>query len=138
MLKFDYMDLKEAMKKYIEELDPFLSMLQVKTIEAKDGYAKLSMKFRTEITRLGGIANGGAIATLIDATGGAAVMTLNNEGRNQVTVTLNIEYIRPVSKDFYAEAWVKKRGRNLAFVYIEVKDADENLCAAANGVWMYL
>jgi hypothetical protein len=28
MLKFDYMDLKEAMKKYVEELDPFLSMLQ--------------------------------------------------------------------------------------------------------------
>lgn len=49
------MDLKEAMKKYVEELDPFLSMLQVKTLEAGgNGYAKLYMKFRTEITRLGG------------------------------------------------------------------------------------
>ncbi|GGP22258.1 hypothetical protein GCM10007981_17600 [Thermocladium modestius] len=132
------MDLKEAMKKYVEELDPFLSMLQVKTLEAGNGYAKLYMKFRTEITRLGGIVNGGAIATLIDATGGAAVMTVNDEGKNQVTVTLNIEYIRPISKDFYAEAWVKKRGKNLTFVYIEVKDVDGNLCAAANGVWMYI
>ena len=132
------MDLKEAMKKYVEELDPFLSMLQVKTLEARNGYAKLYMKFRTEITRLGGIVNGGAIATLIDATGGAAVMTVNDEGKNQVTVALNIEYIRPISKDFYAEAWVKKRGKNLTFVYIEVKDADNNLCAAANGIWMYI
>ncbi len=78
---------------------------------------------------------------MIDATGGgAAVMTVNDEGKNQVTVTLNIEYIRPISKDFYAEAWVKKRGgKNLTFVYIEVKDVDGNLCAAANGgVWMYI
>jgi uncharacterized protein (TIGR00369 family) len=45
---------------------PFAKLLGIEVESVEPGHAVLSMKIRDELKRNGGIAHGGAIATLID------------------------------------------------------------------------
>ncbi|MCI4434752.1 MAG: hotdog fold thioesterase [Euryarchaeota archaeon] len=124
--------------KSLIESDPFLRYVSIHVIEMKEGYAKLSMDFREEITRIGNMANGGALATLADATGGASVLSLM-EGKNQVTVSLNIDFLEPVKNGpVIAEGKVIRKGKNLVFSEIKIFDGMGKLCAHATGIWFYL
>ena len=127
--------------KFLKELiesDPFLKYVSIHVIEMENGYAKLSMEFRNEITRIGNMVNGGAIATLADAAGGASVLSLM-EGKNQVTVTLNIEFLEPIMEGpVVAEARVIRKGKHLVFSEIDIFDGKKKLCAHANGIWFFL
>jgi acyl-CoA thioesterase len=126
--RFDFM-------KRIIEMDPFLRLVGISVVSLKEGYAKLSMEFREEITRIGNIANGGAIATLADATGGACVLTLL-PGKNQVTVSLNIEFLEEIeSGPITGEARIERAGKHLAFTSINIFDGKEKLCAHAQGIY---
>jgi acyl-CoA thioesterase len=126
-----------AIKKIIEE-DPFLKYVGIKVLSLNGGHCKLSIDFRQNLTRLGGMLNGGAIATLADAAGGCSVLTLNN-GSNQVTVKLDVSFLKPInSGPVVAEAKVKKSGKNLSFADIEIFDGDGVLCATASGIWFFI
>lgn len=59
------MDERFAFLKNIIEMDPFLKHVGIRVISLEEGYAKLSMEFREEITRIGNTANGGAILHLL-------------------------------------------------------------------------
>jgi len=129
------MDERFAFLKNIIEMDPFLKHVGIRVISLEEGYAKLSMEFREEITRIGNTANGGAIATLADSTGGASVLTLLT-GKNQVTVSLNIEYLEPVEcGPVTGEAKIERRGKHLVFSSINIFDGKERLCAHAQGIY---
>jgi len=52
---------------------PFMEILGVKIIEAKDGYAKLSMPYKKELTNPYGRLHGGTIMTLADSAIAVAV-----------------------------------------------------------------
>lgn len=124
--------------KQIIENDPFLKYIGVKVLELKDGYCKLSVVFKHDLTRSGGILNGGAIAGLADAAGGCAVLTAN-PGKNQVTVDLNLSFLRPIKKGpVVAEARVTKTGKTLSFADIKISDGDKEECAVANGTWFFV
>ncbi|MGC8585211.1 MAG: PaaI family thioesterase [Thermoplasmata archaeon] len=126
----EYQFLKEMIEK-----DPFINYVQIKVEDIQKGYAKLSMPFRKEITRLGDIANGGAIATLADTAGGTSVLSYL-EWKNQVTLNLEIDYLEPVSNGpVTAEARVIRKGKNVVFSGIEIRDGNGKLCAVARGVW---
>ncbi|HEU13174.1 MAG: PaaI family thioesterase [Thermoplasmata archaeon] len=132
-MEYDY----EILKKIIES-DPFLRHVGIRVLHMEEGYAKLSMDFREEITRIGGIANGGALATLADAAGGTSVLSLR-EGKNQVTVNLSIDFLEPVDNGpVTAEANVVRRGKNLVFSEIKIKDGRGRLCARASGIWFFI
>ncbi|MGC8609865.1 MAG: PaaI family thioesterase [Thermoplasmata archaeon] len=129
-MREEYKFLKEMI-----ESDPFINYVQIKVEDISPGYAKLTMPFRKEITRLGDIANGGAIATLADTAGGTSVLSYL-EWKNQVTVNLEIDYIEPIANGpITAESKVIRKGKNLAFCDIEIKDGKNKLCAVARGVW---
>ncbi|MDP8012145.1 MAG: PaaI family thioesterase [Thermoplasmata archaeon] len=129
------MDDKYDFLKSIIEMDPFLKHVGIKVISLEDGYAKLSMEFREEITRLGNIANGGAIATLADAAGGASVLTLLS-GKNHVTISLNMEYLEPVENGpVIGEGKIERKGKHLIFSSINIFDGNGKLCAHAQGIY---
>ena len=128
---------KDVIKRLIEE-DPFLKTVGVKVTSLSYGKCKISVEFKDALTRTGGIINGGAIATLADAAGGCAVLTCN-EGNDQVTVSLNISFLRPIKKGpITAEAEVTKKGNSLSFADIYIFDGYKSLCATANGLWFFL
>ena len=124
--------------KQIIEADPFLKYIGIKVMTLKEGYCKISLDFRDELTRLGGILNGGVIATLADAAGGCSVLTLN-DGSNQVTVKLDVSFLKPMNNGpIVAEAKVTKSGKHLSFAEIEMFDGNGALCATASGVWFFI
>jgi len=120
------------------EMDPFLKLLGVKVEHIEPGNCTLRLDFREELTRFGGTMNGGAIATLMDAAGGCAALS-HELGRNEVTVDLNVSYVKPVSEGpVRASAKVIRGGRTLAFVDVELRDGKGELCATCKGTYMYL
>ena len=128
---------KDIIKRLIEQ-DPFLKTLGVKVISFSNGRCKISVEFKESLTRTGGIMNGGAIATLADAAGGCAVLTCN-EGNDQVTVDLDISFLRPIRKGpVTAEAKVTKKGISISFADISIFDGSKTLCAIAKGTWFFM
>ncbi|MCL4399158.1 PaaI family thioesterase [Candidatus Parvarchaeota archaeon] len=124
--------------KQIIENDPFLKYVGIKILEIGEGRCKLSMGFRHEVTRSGGIMNGGAISTLADAAGGCAVVTVNG-GKNQVTVELDVSFMRPIKTGpVIAEARVTKTGRSMSFADIDVYDGKGVKCATVKGIWYFV
>ena len=115
--------------------DPFLKSFQLRVIKAEKGEMVLECDLHDHLKRLGNIMNGGAIMSLIDAAGGLCLLT-SEEVQNQVTSSLTINFLRPVSKGpVRASGRVVKGGKNLGYTEIEVTDGDGKSCARAIGTW---
>ncbi len=118
--------------------DPFLSHLGVEVTEVEKGYAKLRIKEADHVLRHGGIVNGGAITTLMDAAGGTATATVNS-GKNQVTIELKVNFLEAVRKgEMTCEARVIRGGRNIVVCEMDLFDRDGRTCAKGIGTWMIL
>ncbi|MBX8644815.1 MAG: PaaI family thioesterase [Thermoplasmata archaeon] len=118
--------------------DPFLGHLGVEVLEVRKGYAKLRMPDSEVVLRYGGIVNGGAVCTLIDAAGGTATATVN-QGKNQVTVELKVNFLETVPRgDMVCEAKVVRGGRNIVVAEMDLFDRNQRLCAKGIGTWMIL
>ncbi|MBX8635082.1 MAG: PaaI family thioesterase [Thermoplasmata archaeon] len=118
--------------------DPYLRSLDVQVLEMEKGHAKLMLPGSDRVLRHGGIVNGGAICTLMDAAGGTATATVNT-GKNQVTIELKVNFLEPVKKgNMYCAAEVIRAGKNIVVVKMDLTDADGVLCASGIGTWMIL
>src|SRR5919106_3138791 len=85
------------------------------------------LPFDPELTNDGAVYHGGAVASLMDTTGAAAVWAGHDfdKGARAATVTMTINYTGAVMQaDLIAEAVCVKRGRELAFSEIRISDAD--------------
>lgn len=104
---------------------PFVATLGLRLESATDGAARVRLPFNLSILNAGGPQvpiHGGAIAALIDTAACAAVWTMP-ETRNSATVSLTVNYTGPgVASDLIAEAQVRRKGRRLASVSVEVRD----------------
>ncbi len=118
--------------------DPFLKHLGVEVVQVEKGYAKLKIGEAEHVLRYGGIVNGGAISTLIDAAGGTATATVNG-GKNQVTIELKVNFLEAVRKgEMTCEARVIRGGRNIVVCEMDLFDQDGKTCAKGIGTWMIL
>ena|SRR6266446_6630240 len=110
-----------------------LSKLIGMTIErAGDGEVQLRLPFDERLLNLGGPAapvHGGAIATLVDTAACAAVWTLPETVRS-ATVSITVNYTSAaIQSDLIAVAKVRRKGKSLASVAIEVRDNRNSLIA---------
>lgn len=80
--------------------------------------------------------HGGAIAALMDIT--ADYVLAARHGAEVPTVDLLVDFLRPAASAWLeAVGYIRKMGRALAFVDIEVRDADSKLVALGRGTyWM--
>ena len=107
------------------ERAPFSALLGLKIESAGNGEARVRMPFRLDLLNEGGphvAIHGGAIASLIDT---AAVTAVWTEPRTQqsATISMTINYLNAgVSTDLIATARVRKRGRRIASLSVEVVD----------------
>ncbi|MCD6093616.1 MAG: PaaI family thioesterase [Candidatus Omnitrophica bacterium] len=110
---------------------PFEKYLRIKIIKAKDGYAKLKMPYRKELTNPHGSIHGGAIASLGD-TAMAVAISSKYLHSSFYTVKLEVKFKAPVNKgEIFAEAdIVNKRGKFI-FGRVEIKDNEDKLLAQA-------
>jgi uncharacterized protein (TIGR00369 family) len=78
--------------------------------------------------------HGGAIASLIDIAGDFALFVMLGHG--VPTINLRIDYLRPaIETDLTARAMVRKAGRNIGVVDIDVVDSVGKLVAVGRGTY---
>ena len=118
---------------------PFAKLLGIEVDSLEPGHAVLSMKMRDDLMRNGGIAHGGAVATLIDSAMAFAIIQLLGDNEHTVTVDITIHYLRPLSEgSARASARVVRAGRRVVTVSAELFDADGKLAATAISTYLRL
>ena len=118
---------------------PFAKLLGIEVDSLEPGHAVLSMKMRDDLMRNGGIAHGGAVATLIDSAMAFAIIQLLGEKEQTVTVDLTIHYLRPLSAGTArASARVVRAGKRVITVSAELFDHNDKLSATAISTYLRL
>ncbi len=116
------------------ERAPFAALLGLKIEAAAGGAATVRMPFDLRILNEGGPAapiHGGAIAALVDVAACAAVWSLAETTRT-ATISMTVNYTGfAVNSDLVARARVKRRGKLIASLSVEVVDASDALIADA-------
>ena len=122
----------------IFDASPFLGFLQLRAIalDHDAGTLTVTMPMRPELERRLGTAqfHGGPIAAFIDIVGDFAVgMTV---GGGVPTINLRIDYLKPaVGTLLTGTARVRRTGRTVARVDVDVHDEKQSLVAVGRGTY---
>ena len=120
---------------YLEEGDPVFRMLEAKIKHLGHGEAIVEVPYKYEITRRGGVLNGGMIMNIMDFTGGIVVASVN-DGDDQVTQELKVNFLEPMHRGpFQCHARILRKGYTAVAVDIEFRDAEGKLGAKGLGTW---
>ena len=130
----DYAPLGPGLERWlVEAFDGALynRLLGVRVEEVRRDYGRLRMPFKPELLHPGGVVHGGAIASLIDSAAALAVFSrLTEPPRSSATVDLHVHYLEAViDEDLIAEAAIRRRGRSIVFVTVEVATASGKVVA---------
>jgi acyl-CoA thioesterase len=105
-------------------IDKFAELLGIQLLEAKDGYAKVSMKVEKNLTNAYGITHGAAIFTLADYAFAHAC----NFGDNvAVAVQVSINFLKPSVEgdNLTAEATRVSDGKTAGLYQVNVRKEDK-------------
>ena len=122
----------------IFDASPFLGFLQLRAValDHAAGTLTVTMPMRPELERRLGTAqfHGGSIAAFIDIVGDFAVgMTV---GGGVPTINLRIDYLKPaVGTRLTGTARVRRTGRTVALVDVDVHDEKQSLVAVGRGTY---
>ena len=128
---------------YVYESDyerRFFEWAGLTVVEAGNGRARVRLDIEPHHRGGGGTEaiNGGIGAYMFDGVLGTAVRTTWDEGvAGQVTMSLNIQYLRPLIGDDTVMAYgeVTHRGRQSVFVRGEIYDREGRAAMAATGLF---
>jgi acyl-CoA thioesterase len=106
--------------------DYFAEALGIQVLEAKDGYAKVSMKVEKNHTNALGFTHGGAIFSLADY---AFAQACNYGDNVAVAVQVSINFLKPsVEGDtLTAEAVRGSDGKTMGLYHVTVKKEDKTI-----------
>ncbi len=122
----------------IFDASPFISFLGLRVVSLDYGTGSLTvtMPMRAELERRAGTRqfHGGPIAAFIDIVGDFAVgMAV---GGGVPTINLRIDYVRPaIGAILTATAQVRRSGRTVALVDVDVHDEQQSLVAVGRGTY---
>ncbi|HTQ23129.1 MAG TPA: PaaI family thioesterase [Candidatus Binataceae bacterium] len=116
------------------ERGPFSSALGLRIEARAEGEATVRMPFAERILNAGGLdvpIHGGAIAALADFAACAAVWTLP-AAASSATISMAVNYTAPaLGTDLVARARVRRAGKRIASVAVEIRDRHDALVADA-------
>jgi len=111
---------------------PFSALLGLKVEDAAEGSAVARLPFDLRLLNYGPPdvpIHGGAIATLADFAACAAVWTMP-ETQRSATISLTVNYTGPgVQSDLVAHAVVRRKGKRIASVCVDIRDSRGELIA---------
>jgi uncharacterized protein (TIGR00369 family) len=123
----------EAVLRELEQ-GPFSAALRLKIEAYGEGEATVRMLFGSGILNAGGPdvpIHGGAIAALADFAACAAVWTMPRT-RSSATISMTVNYTAPAVKtDLVARARVRRCGKRIASIAVEMIDDEGALVADA-------
>jgi uncharacterized protein (TIGR00369 family) len=133
-------DRKDTLARQFIEAIPHARALGLRLTEIGDGTCAIEMPYDERLVgdpRTGVIA-GGAVSTVMDTCGGAAVMSHPSTPAGTATLDLRIDYMRPATagQTIRARATCYHVTRSVAFVRaVAHDDDDERPVAAATGAF---
>lgn len=105
---------------------PLAHLLGIDVASVDDDRVALRLPFRAEVTTVGDLVHGGAIAALVDAAATAAAWSRAELARNPrgTTIGLTLNYLAGAhGEDLTATAQVIQRGRSVLVVEVDVRSA---------------
>ena len=118
----DAIDMVEVVRKFCSYI-PFNRHLGIEPTVVESGHVCFQAPYRPEFIgdpRRPAL-HGGLIAVLIDATGGAAVLTLITPAERVSTIDMRVDYLAPGRLEpLIAEARVRRKGSQVAVVEVRV------------------
>ena len=130
------MDLfKTSLKTMFAAGSPHMRRLGYEIIDLGDGTAFAKVRYSEDMVGdpNSGVLHGGVVTSLLDSTGGAAVLMQVRKPMPIATLDLRVDYMRPSApgKDVYARVECYRATRNVAFVRGVAFDDDEQDPVAA-------
>ena len=111
-------------------LSPHMRRLGFEIVSVNDGVVVAKIPYRTELVGdpSSGVLHGGVATTLLDSTGGAAVLSAMGKPTPLATLDLRIDYLRPSrpGSSLFARVECYKKTRNVAFARGVAYDAAES------------
>jgi acyl-CoA thioesterase len=113
--------------------EPFGEKFGLTLIDVQEGYAKVEMRFTTDMENMFGMAHGGAIFSLMDA---AFEVASNSHGTMAVALSMNINYLASPAKgaSLTAEAREINKTKRTAAYDIRATDNSGNLLATCQSL----
>ena len=106
------------------------TLKKVQFVDGDIGRCIASLKIEQEHCNYYGTLHGGCTATLVDIISTYALVQDTEDSLKQlgVSVNMNIDYMKAgkLGSEIIIDAQVKKRGKKLAFLDIEIRDKESN------------
>jgi uncharacterized protein (TIGR00369 family) len=126
-------------EKVLAAKPPIAELLGFDVEEIGDGRAVGVLQAGPQYANPMGTLHGGVLCDIADAAMGMAFASTLDPGESFTTVSLNINFFRPVWQSrLRAEARVVTRGKNVGYMECEVTDQDDKRVAKANSTCFVL
>lgn len=110
---------------------PYENLLDMHITEKREGFCKIALPYRRELTNPHGYFHGGAIVSIVDTATVQALRTIFPQGP-YFTVNLEIRYKNPSnSLEIFAEAKTRQLKGKFFISEVKVTDKENNLIAEA-------
>ncbi|AWB10198.1 acyl-CoA thioesterase [Thermodesulfobium acidiphilum] len=123
----------ERIVKFMRDNDKVAVWLNVKILEVRTGYSRISMIVREDMLNSVKICQGGAIFSFADF---AFALASNSHGKIAVGISANINYLNPafLGEELIAECFESGRSRKLGLYDVKVyKDENKKFVASFTG-----
>jgi uncharacterized protein (TIGR00369 family) len=125
----------DAIAKNFGLMSPHMRRIGFQVLSVREGVCVGKLTFKAELVGdlSTGVLHGGVVTTLLDTTGGAAVLSALGAPIPLATLDLRIDYLRPSlpGRDLYARVECYKKTRNIAFARGIAYDGEESDAVAA-------
>ncbi len=112
-------------------ISPYENLLDMYIVQKSEGFCKIGISYRKELTSPHGNYHGGAIASIIDTAAVQGLRTIFPKGP-YLTVDVSIRYKKPSnSPELFAEAKSRHLRGKFFITELKVIDKEQNLVAEA-------
>jgi acyl-CoA thioesterase len=116
---------------------PFANYLGIEILEKREGFARLSLPYRHELTNPRGNLHGGAIASVADSAMAVAIGSMPGIAERHFTVKLEMKYKASVMDGvIIVEATATRRKQRLFLGEVVVRNGDGQVVATGTGTFM--
>ena len=110
---------------------PAVHWLGFEVLEAQGGTARVRLPYQPHMCNSRGMVQGGVVSALADFAGAMALLTMLDEKDFTPTIEMSINFLGPGRSDLTAEAHVLRCGSRVGTAFVQIRDADGTLTAAA-------
>jgi len=117
------------------DIAPFAQTLGAVVKRASDGEAELFLPFAQSNANRKHDVHGGALGSLIDLVGSAALRSAEPELKGLATISMTVNFLVPARGDMTAIGKVVKSGRTIGWCECRIVDSQGQLVATASATY---